>query len=147
MPLPTSDPALDDTELGVARAALAQGRRQPARSLLARTGDDWDRRAHRVAVLALEPYAAAWAHEWLLADPACADAAVLLALAQVGRVLRGQEDAAVARAACREAAELAPADPTPGSGCSGWSATAGRRRSGSSRRSGPGTATTTTPTT
>ncbi|MDX3240815.1 MULTISPECIES: hypothetical protein [unclassified Streptomyces] len=113
MPLPTSDPALDDTRLGAARAALAQGRRQPARSLLARTGDDWDRRAHRVAVLALEPYAAAWAQEWLLDEPECADAAVLLALARVTRALRGKEDAAAARAACRQAAALAPADPTP----------------------------------
>ncbi|MEH0582152.1 MULTISPECIES: hypothetical protein [Streptomyces] len=113
MPLPTSDPALDDTRLGAARAALAQGRRQPARSLLARTGDDWDRRAHRVVVLALEPYAAAWAHEWLVDEPECADAAVLLALARVTRALRGKEDAAAARAACRQAAALAPADPTP----------------------------------
>ncbi|MFI5821680.1 hypothetical protein ACIA8I_21660 [Streptomyces rishiriensis] len=112
-PGPIPDPALDDVELGVARAALVQGRRQPVRSLLARTGDDWDRRAHRVCVLALEPYAAAWADDWLLAEPGCADAAVLLALARVRRALRGKEDPALARAACRSAAELAPADPTP----------------------------------
>ncbi|WP_327182169.1 hypothetical protein [Streptomyces sp. NBC_01334] len=109
----TPDPVLDDTELGLARAALTQGRRQPVRSLLARTGSDWDRRAHRTAVLALDPCTAAWAHEWLLAEPGSADAAVLLALAQVRRTLRGKEDAAVARAACRSAAALAPADPTP----------------------------------
>ncbi|GGR78678.1 hypothetical protein GCM10010269_17350 [Streptomyces humidus] len=112
-PAPTPDPALDDVQLGVARAALTQGRRQPVRSLLARTGDDWDRRAHRVAVLALEPYAAAWADDWLTAEPGCADAAALLALARVRRALRGKEDPALARAACRSAAELAPADPTP----------------------------------
>ncbi|MGW0877573.1 hypothetical protein ACWD3Z_45020 [Streptomyces sp. NPDC002740] len=109
----TPDPALDDTDLGLARAALVQGRRQPVRALLARTGADWDRRAHRTTVLALEPCAAARAHEWLLAEPGSADAAVLLALARVGRALRGEEDAALARAACRSAAALAPADPTP----------------------------------
>ncbi|MFF3939450.1 hypothetical protein [Streptomyces phaeofaciens] len=110
---PEPDPALDDVELGVARAALAQGRWQAARALLARTGDDWDRRAHRITVLALEPYAAAWAHEWLLAEPGTADAAVLHALAQVRRALRGKEDPDPARQACRTAAALAPADPTP----------------------------------
>ncbi|MFJ1810571.1 MULTISPECIES: hypothetical protein [unclassified Streptomyces] len=109
----TPDPALDDSELACARTAFAQGRRRPARALLARTGEDWDRRAHRMTVLALEPYAAARAHEWLLAEPGGADASVLLALAQVRRALRGKEDAAVARAACRSAAALAPADPTP----------------------------------
>ncbi|MFF3847594.1 hypothetical protein [Streptomyces sp. NPDC002328] len=105
--------ALDDVELVAARAALAQGRRQPARSLLARTGDDWDRRGHRIAVLALDPHAAAWAGEWLLAEPDSADAAVLLALARVRGALRGTHDPAAARAACRDAAALAPADPTP----------------------------------
>lgn len=110
---PATDPALDDAELACARAALAQGRRQAARSLLARTGDAWDRRAHRITVLALGPYAAAHAHAWLLAEPGCADAAVLLALAHVRRALRGKETPATARAACRTAAEAAPADPTP----------------------------------
>ncbi|WP_460063871.1 hypothetical protein [Streptomyces sp. YKOK-I1] len=109
----TPDPALDDTELGAARAALSQGRWQAARSLLAHTGDDWDRRAHRLTVLAREPYVAAWAHDWLLAHPGCPDGRVLHALAQVHRALRGREDPAVARAACRTAAECVPADPTP----------------------------------
>ncbi|MEV2217486.1 hypothetical protein AB0H86_39720 [Streptomyces sp. NPDC050997] len=107
------DAALDDTELVSARAALAQGRWQAARALLAATGDDWDRRGHRVTVLALEPYCAAWAGDWLLAEPDSADAAVLLALAQVRGALRGKERPARAREACRSAAALAPADPTP----------------------------------
>ncbi|MCX4740146.1 hypothetical protein [Streptomyces antibioticus] len=110
---PGPDPALDDAEAGAARAALAQGRRQAARALLLRTGDDWDRRAHRITVLAHEPYAAAWAHAWLLADPGTPDAAVLYALAQVRRALLGKEDRDLAREACRSAAALAPADPTP----------------------------------
>ncbi|MCF3129925.1 hypothetical protein [Streptomyces olivochromogenes] len=107
------DAALDDAELIIARAALTQGRRQAARALLLRTGDDWDRRGHRITALADEPYAAAWAHDWLLAEPCSADAAALLALALVTRALRGKEEPARAREACAVAACLAPADPTP----------------------------------
>lgn len=107
------DDALDDAELRTARAALVQGRRQTARALLLRTGDDWDRRGHRLTVLAREPYAAAWAFDWLQAEPASPDAAALLALARVQRALRGREDPERARAACVRAAALAPADPTP----------------------------------
>ncbi|MEU8651220.1 hypothetical protein [Streptomyces sp. NPDC048737] len=105
--------ALDDAELASVRAAPPLDRRQAARSLLARTGDDWDRRGHRITVLALAPDAAALAHAWLLAEPGSADAAVLFALAQVGRARRGGETPAAARAACRAAAAAAPADPTP----------------------------------
>ncbi|GAA2437722.1 hypothetical protein [Streptomyces glaucus] len=109
----TFDEALDDAELVAARAALAQGRWHTARSLLVRTADDWDRRGHRITVLAGEPYSAAWAREWLLAEPDSADATALLALARVRRALRGKEKPARAREACRDAAALAPADPTP----------------------------------
>ncbi|MDC0768903.1 hypothetical protein [Streptomyces sp. HD] len=109
----TFDPALDDAELAAARTALVQGRWQTARSLLARTGDDWDRRGHRVTVLAREPYCVPWIRDWLLAEPDSVDAAVLLALAQVRLALRGKEKPVRARESCRTAAELAPADPTP----------------------------------
>ncbi|WP_405642250.1 hypothetical protein [Streptomyces sp. NBC_00019] len=107
------DAALDDAELVSARSALAQGRWQAARSLIAQSGDEWDLRGHRVTVLALEPYSAAWTRDWLLAEPESADASVLLALAQVQRALRGKEKPDRAREACRTAAERAPADPTP----------------------------------
>ena len=107
------DEALDDAELVAARAALAQGRWQNARSLLVHTGDDWDRRGHRVTVLARESYCAAWAREWLLAEPESADASVLLALAQVRRALHGKAKPLRAREACQTAATRAPADPTP----------------------------------
>ncbi|MFF5026665.1 hypothetical protein ACFY2J_20970 [Streptomyces collinus] len=107
------DDALGDAELLAARAALTQGRRQAARSLLLHTGDDWDRRGHRVTVLAGAPDAAARAHDWLLAEPGSADAVTLHALALVQRALRGEEDADRAREACGTAAALAPADPTP----------------------------------
>ncbi|MFF7093499.1 hypothetical protein ACFY9A_14035 [Streptomyces rubradiris] len=107
------DAALDDAELRTARAALAQGRRQAARSLLVHTGDDWDRRGHRLTVLAQDPRATAWAADWLAAEPGSADAATLLALALVHRAVRGEEQPGRARDACATAAALAPADPTP----------------------------------
>ncbi|HET9379375.1 MAG TPA: hypothetical protein VFP69_00905, partial [Streptomyces sp.] len=107
------DEALDDAELIAARADLAQGRWQSARSLLVRTGEDWDRRGHRVTVLARERYCGPWAREWLLAEPDSVDAAVLLALAEVRRALLGKQKPPRAREACQKAAELAPADPTP----------------------------------
>ncbi|MFJ3335908.1 hypothetical protein [Streptomyces sp. NPDC086766] len=107
------DAALDDAPLAAARTALAQGRWQAVRSLLVHTGDDWDRRGHRVTVLAQEPHAAAWARDWLLAEPESADASVLLGAALVQRALRGKEEPEAAREACRAAAALAPADPTP----------------------------------
>ncbi|MFJ8200367.1 hypothetical protein [Streptomyces sp. NPDC096152] len=107
------DAALDDAPLATARAALAQGRWQAVRSLLVHTGDDWDRRGHRVTVLAQESHTAAWARDWLLAEPESADASVLLGAALVQRALRGKEEPEGAREACRAAAALAPADPTP----------------------------------
>ncbi|AVH59633.1 MULTISPECIES: hypothetical protein [Streptomyces] len=107
------DPALDDTELVTARASLNQGRWTAVRALLAATGDDWDRRGHRVTVLAQESAAHPWARDWLLAEPESADAAVLLGCAAVQRALKGKERPDNAREACHAAAALAPADPTP----------------------------------
>ncbi|MFJ4921483.1 hypothetical protein [Streptomyces sp. NPDC088725] len=107
------DPALDDEELALTRDQLAQGRWSEARTLLAATGDDWDRRGHRVVVLAQAPGAAAWAGEWLIAEPESADATTLSACATVFGVLRGKAKEARAREICRQAVRQAPADPTP----------------------------------
>ncbi|WP_189491519.1 hypothetical protein [Streptomyces antnestii] len=107
------DPALDDADLVAARAALAQGRWTEVRELLSATGDDWDRRGHRIAVLARESTTTAWVDDWRLAEPESSDAAVLLALAAVQRARIGKKRPDKARDACREAAALAPADPTP----------------------------------
>lgn len=107
------DAALDDAELVAARASLNQGRWTAVRALLAATGDDWDRRGHRVTVLARESAALAWARDWQVAEPESADAAVLLGCAAVQRALKGKERPERAREACRAAAALAPADPTP----------------------------------
>ncbi|MFD5032599.1 hypothetical protein ACFVWX_17890 [Streptomyces sp. NPDC058220] len=107
------DPALDDAELGSVRDQLAQGRWSEARTLLAGTGDDWDRRGHRVVVLAQASGALAWTRDWLLAEPESPDAVTLLACATVIGALRGKEREQGARDACREAIRRAPADPTP----------------------------------
>ncbi|MGA4842955.1 hypothetical protein [Streptomyces sp. G45] len=107
------DAALDDSDLVAARTALAQGRWTEVRELLAATGDDWDRRGHRIDVLAREPTTTAWARDWRLFEPESADAVVLLAYAAVHRALRGKERSEKARAACREAMVKVPADPTP----------------------------------
>lgn len=107
------DAALDDVELVAARASLARGRWAAVRSLLAATKDDWDRRGHRITVLAQEPAALAWARDWQLAEPESPCARVLVAHASVHRALQGQERPDTARELCRAAAGLAPEDPTP----------------------------------
>ncbi|GAA2980831.1 hypothetical protein [Streptomyces fulvorobeus] len=110
------DPALDDSELIEVRAQFEQGRWIRARTLLAATGTDWDRRGHRVVTLAAAPSALCWAEDWLIAEPESADAATLLACAAVARALRPKASpgpAVRAREACLAAARLAPADPTP----------------------------------
>ncbi|MDI3418921.1 hypothetical protein [Streptomyces luteolus] len=107
------DPALDDTELTAARAALERGRWADTRALLAATGPDWDRRGHRLVVLGQSPATRAWAQEWRLVEPESADAAALFACASVWRALRGKERPESAQDACRAAASLAPDDPTP----------------------------------
>ncbi|UUN25972.1 hypothetical protein [Streptomyces sp. FIT100] len=107
------DPALDDAELISARAQLTQGRWTAAHKLLAATGDDWDRRGHRLVVLGEPASSAAWARDWLLVDPGSPDATVLLGCAAVSAALRGKEHPDRARTACRAAAGLAPEDPTP----------------------------------
>ncbi len=107
------DSALCDDELIDVRGQFGQGRWAKARALLTATGDDWDRRGHRVVVLAETPTAVAWSREWLLAEPGSAEAATLLACAQVFAALRGKGSADAAEQACRAAAARVPTDPTP----------------------------------
>ncbi|MFI7010926.1 hypothetical protein [Streptomyces sp. NPDC050145] len=109
----TFDPALDDPDLVAARTALAQGRWTEARALLEGTGDDWDRRGHRIMVLAQESTATAWVRDWLLVEPESTDAAVLLACAGVHRALAGKARPDKIRDGCLDAAALVPTDPTP----------------------------------
>ncbi|WP_217196947.1 hypothetical protein [Streptomyces buecherae] len=107
------DPALDDAPLAAARNALAQGRWGAARSLLAETGDDWDRRGHRLVVLAEVSACASWASDWQRAEPDSACAAALLACATALRAVRGKARYATAREQALAAARMAPADPSP----------------------------------
>ena len=107
------DTALGDHELVAARAALAQGRWAETRSLLARTGDDWDLRGHRLGVLGEGKSTAAWAEEWRLAEPESADAAALAASAAVFRAAIGKQSPDSAREMCLRAARMWPSDPSP----------------------------------
>jgi hypothetical protein len=107
------DPALDDSGLAAARTALSQGRWTDTRDLLAATGDDWERRGHRLTVLGEPPSTVAWAEDWQLAEPDSADAAALLACATAFRAVAGKAAPERAAELCRAAARLAPADPTP----------------------------------
>ncbi|WP_372406608.1 hypothetical protein [Streptomyces luteireticuli] len=110
---PAFDPALDDAELVTVRDELARGRWAEARRLLADTGDDWDRRGHRLLVLGQVTAGIAWSREWQLAEPDSADAAALLACATAQQAARRREDPERARALCAAAARMAPLDPTP----------------------------------
>ncbi|SEG77554.1 hypothetical protein SAMN05216223_110246 [Actinacidiphila yanglinensis] len=107
------DPALGDGELVAARAALAQGRWGEVRALLARTGDAWDARGHRLVVLGEGRSSAAWAEEWRLAEPESTDAAALAASAAVFRAIAGKQSPDAARELCLRAARMATSDPTP----------------------------------
>lgn len=107
------DPALGDEELVVARAALSQGRWADARELLTRTGDNWDSRGHRLVVLGEGKSTAAWAGEWLLAEPESTDAAALSACAAVFRAADGKQSPESAREMCLRAAGMTPRDPSP----------------------------------
>ncbi|WP_223737390.1 hypothetical protein, partial [Streptomyces purpurogeneiscleroticus] len=103
----------DDAELTASLDALAQGRWTAARTLLAATGTDWERRGHRLLVLGAARTGAVWAREWQLAEPDSPDATAFVAAAAVHRALRGKEPAEAARDRCLAAAGMAPADPTP----------------------------------
>jgi hypothetical protein len=117
------DPAFDDLDLAEARDELAQGRWEPTRDLLEDTRRNWDRRAHRIRVLADAVAAAAWVERWQALDPGNADAAALRAQIEVVRLVRsrgsqvretgsGKTEREVEEL-CRLASTLAPKDPVP----------------------------------
>jgi hypothetical protein len=118
---PRLAPELDDAALGRVLRALggAHGAGPQdiltvqAEQLLRDAGTDWDRRGHRVVVLA--GAAPALARRWRAKHPHSADALVLHAWADVltGRLTGRLDDAAATADTCRRAAEAAPADPTP----------------------------------
>ena len=116
------DPAFDDAELRRAREDAAMGGWEAVRDLLARTGDDWTLRTHRITVLANSSVGLEWPRAWSQAEPERPDALVMTAYAEAVRlhsmIVRRDPSAddstavsVVAR--CRAAAEAAPDDPTP----------------------------------
>ena len=116
------DPAFDDAELRRAREDAAMGGWEGVRDLLARTGDDWALRTHRITVLANAAVGLEWPRAWSQAEPERPDALVMAAYAEAVRlhsmIVRRDPsiedaDAAHAVAGCRAAAEAAPDDPTP----------------------------------
>jgi hypothetical protein len=124
------DPALGDLALAEARDALASGDWGPAREVLAETrhnysdphaGPQWDRRSHRVRVLAEAVANSSWVERWQVLEPVNPDAALLRAQVETVRALRGAlagtagylDTAAEAQDLCEYAAEMAPGDPTP----------------------------------
>ncbi|OLZ74710.1 hypothetical protein AV521_03750 [Streptomyces sp. IMTB 2501] len=83
--------------------------------LLEQDPGDWDRRTHRMDVLAGYLAGSHLSRAWVTREPRSADALVLHAWTQVAQA-RGQgrlEDSAGTVDACLRAAELAPEDPTP----------------------------------
>lgn len=120
------DPALGDLALAEARDALASGDWGPAREVLAETrktpaGTQWDRRSHRVRVLAEAVANSSWVERWQVLEPVNPDAALLRAQVETVRTLRAalagradcRETAEEALDLCEHAAEMAPEDPTP----------------------------------
>jgi hypothetical protein len=86
---------------------------EPVAELLRVTGRDWDRRVHRISVLArgLPPVVA---DRWIKDRPRDPDALVVQACARVARTKSTDwSDAWDVYGDCRRAAEAAPEDPTP----------------------------------
>lgn len=117
-----SDPAFGDVALRRARADAVMGGWEAARDLLARTGDDWALRSHRMTVLGSSAVGLEWPRVWSLAEPENPDALVLSAYSEAvrvhGMIVRrdpAATDGVAIRAVTRgrAAAEACPDDPTP----------------------------------
>ena len=116
------DPAFEDAPLRRAREDAVMGGWEGVRDLLARTGDDWPLRTHRITVLANDSVGLEWPRAWSQAEPDRPDALVTAAYAEAARLHslilrrdRSVDDAAAARvvARCKAAAQAAPDDPAP----------------------------------
>ena len=119
---PVYDPALDDPALPDVREDVLMGRWDSARDLIAATGQNWDRRTHRMRVLADVAAGYRWVETWLEVEPDNRDAHVLHAVTEVMRVFRAHtidpsatsaEDLEEARRSCLVATEWYPQDPVP----------------------------------
>ncbi len=121
-PAPVFDVCLADRELRSAVQDLAIGRWAGPRDLLADTGRDWDRRTHRIRVLADAAVASKCVEAWQIAEPGSLDAAVTRAELEVVRAFhlaaQSEDGAPVERLdtavrACLVAANADADDPVP----------------------------------
>ncbi|MEU8528164.1 hypothetical protein AB0C77_21610 [Streptomyces sp. NPDC048629] len=118
---PVYDPAFGDTALAAGREDMLLGRWEGARDLLARIPGEWDRRAHRIRLLADAAAGRRTVDLWQASEPRNPDAAVLRAETEVMRMFaaaRTGESVGLERLErtarfCHRAAGLAPADPYP----------------------------------
>ncbi|MGW0697949.1 hypothetical protein ACWD0A_01105 [Streptomyces sp. NPDC002867] len=87
----------------------------PIEQALRDPGEDWDRRMHRLLIFSSLPDAHVLAGQWRAWNPACADAMLLQAFADITRARAGGagSDLSATVSLCQDAAELAPADPAP----------------------------------
>ncbi|MGA5824241.1 hypothetical protein ACPC54_41150 [Kitasatospora sp. NPDC094028] len=116
-------PELDDVQLGRLRRQLnSAGRLGPdniqidqVERLLQEAGTDWDRRAHRFAVLAEAAAPSTLARSWRLRRQRGADPLVFEAWVELlrGRHAGRMEDARAAAELCYQAADARPEDPEP----------------------------------
>src|SRR5579884_2622760 len=95
------DPTFGDRALAEARQDLVVGRWQGARDLLRETGRDWDRRTHRIRLLADVAAGNRTVESWQAAEPDNQDG---LALRADTEVMRAFAAAAEAEAADPDAA-------------------------------------------
>ncbi|MGT2527112.1 hypothetical protein ACU4GG_07845 [Streptomyces nojiriensis] len=120
---PRLAPELDDVQLGRVLKAL-EGSPSPGladlqiaqvEQLLADAGTDWDRRSHRLGVLAHAAADSNFVRTWPARRPGSGDALLLQAWADLVRGTRkgDMDDAQTAVDACYDAADLRPADPGP----------------------------------
>ncbi len=109
------DPAYDDHAVLDAVAALRAGDRRPAAALLRETGDDWDRKAHRVGRPAHDEDCHRTIAEWVAAEPGSADAHMVNARALVvqGWAIRGSAYARYVREAPGPTSSIGFTRPTP----------------------------------
>ncbi|MFI6014469.1 hypothetical protein ACIBAG_37715 [Streptomyces sp. NPDC051243] len=121
---PEFDVTLGDQGLARAREDITIGRWQGLPGLLHATGYDWDRRTHRIRLLAHAAAGTTVAEEWHTAQPRNPDALVLRAATEVmrcfnlavaagnaGDVEQDRRDTAVRT--CLRAADAYPHDPVP----------------------------------
>ncbi|MFE2726147.1 hypothetical protein [Kitasatospora sp. NPDC059327] len=120
---PRLRPELDDVALGRVRRQLNSPampgqdamRIDQVERLLQEAGTDWDRRAHRLAVLAEAAAPSSLARFWRLRRPDNANPQVFEAWVELvrGRHTGRMEDARAAADRCYGAADALPDDPTP----------------------------------